>query len=317
MTVGAWNNDGPMSTHTPRRSEGLVDLSMPRRIHVVGAGGPGMSAMAMLLKGLGHGVSGSDVREGPAVTQLRSSGIPVQVGHDPGLVARVDVVTYSTAVPADNTELVAARAAGIPVRHRADLLASVCARIPTLGVAGTHGKTTTTALLDHGLSGLGHGQSALVGADVVGRGIGAVHRGGSLLLLEADESDGTLDVLPLWGIVVTNLDVDHLDYYGSFAAMQTAFAEMLGRIPGPVVLNADDPGSAPLRAAAPEGRTMTFGDDAAADVRIRGWTPTREGLDVEISVRDALHRAEVPLRGRHNAANVAAATAPARKPPLS
>ena len=196
MTVGAWNNDGPMSTHTPRRSEGLVDLSMPRRIHVVGAGGPGMSAMAMLLKGLGHGVSGSDVREGPAVTQLRSSGIPVQVGHDPGLVAGVDVVTYSTAVPADNTELVAARAAGIPVRHRADLLASVCARIPTLGVAGTHGKTTTTALLDHGLSGVGYGQSALVGADVVGRGIGAVHRGGSLLLLEADESDGTLDVLP-------------------------------------------------------------------------------------------------------------------------
>lgn len=311
MTVGAWNNDRPMSTHTPRRSEGLVDLSAPRRIHVVGAGGPGMSAMALLLRGLGHRVSGSDVREGEAVIQLRAAGIPVQVGHDPALVSGADAVTYSTAVPADNSELLAAHAAGIPVRHRADLLASVCARIPTLGVAGTHGKTTTTALLDHGLARLGRRQSALVGADVVGRGIGAIHRDESLLLLEADESDGTLDVLPLWGIAVTNLDVDHLDYYGSFTAMQAAFSDIIGRIPGPVVLNADDPGSAPLRRAAPEDRTLTFGDDDAADVRIREWAPTGEGFTVEIAVRGALHRAVVPLRGRHNAANVAAATAAA------
>jgi UDP-N-acetylmuramate--alanine ligase len=300
-----------MSTRAPRQSEGLVDLSVPRRIHVVGAGGPGMSALALLLHGLGHTVSGSDVREGDAVAQLRSRGIPVRVGHDPGLVAGADAVTYSTAVPADNVELEAARSAGIPVRHRADLLASLCARMPTIGVAGTHGKTTTTALLDHGLAGLGLDQSVLVGAEVVGTGVGAVHRGESLLLLEADESDGTLDILPMWGIVVTNLDVDHLDYYGSFQAMQESFVVLLDRIPGPVVLNADDSGSEPLRRAAPSGRTATFGASDGADVRIVEWSSTPTGLIVTLEAAGGIHRAPVPLRGGHNASNVAAAAAAA------
>lgn len=300
-----------MSTHAPRRSEGLIDLSAPRRVHVVGAGGPGMSALALLLHGLGHSVTGSDVREGEAVVQLRSRGISVRVGHDASLVEGADVVTYSTAVPGDNVELEAARSVGTPVRHRADLLASLCTRMATMGVAGTHGKTTTTALLDHGLAALGRDQSVLVGAEVIATGVGAVHRGDSLLLLEADESDGTLDVLPLWGIVVTNLDVDHLDYFGSFLVMQRSFAALLDRIPGPIVLNADDDGSEPLRRAAPPGRTVTFGVSEGADVRIVEWSPTPDGLSIRLDVDGGTHSASVPLRGGHNAANIAAATAAA------
>ena len=294
-----------MSARAPRRSpEPLIDLSVPRRCHVVGVGGPGMAPIAVLLAGSGHSVTGSDVRDSGVVATLRARGIQVSIGHDSSHVVGADVVLHSTAVPADNVELLAARAAGIPVRHRSGILASLVAQHATVGVAGTHGKTTTTALLTTMLAAAGTAPWAIVGGEVPGFVAGALVGDGGPLVLECDESDGTLDVLSPAHLVVTNVDVDHLDYFDSFSAVQDSFAEAARRAVGVVVLNADDPASAPVRAARPDA--VTFGR-LSGDVCIVGFEALPDGSAITLDGRHGRRVCRVPLRGEHNAMNLAAA----------
>jgi len=300
-----------MSTQPHRRvPESLVDLSGQRRCHVVGIGGPGMSPIAKLLASRGHIVSGSDMRDSSVTHQLRDMGVAVTIGHDAGLVHNVDVVTYSTAIPNSNVELVAAREAGTQLRHRSGMLASLCATSRAIGVAGTHGKTTTTALLALMLEAGGIDPSVIVGAEIPGYGVGARAGGSDVLVLEADESDGTLDVLPLHSVIITNVDVDHLDYFGTFENVQNCFVDVAARATGYVVVNADDPGSAKVIASLANKQSLkTFGTGAEATVRVSRVESTTRGLAIRLDIDGVEISCDLPLRGVHNAMNCAAALA--------
>jgi UDP-N-acetylmuramate--alanine ligase len=269
-----------------------------------------MSAIALLLVQMGHRVTGSDVRDSDVVAQLRSAGILITIGHDASVVHGADVVTYSTAIPVTNVELLEANRLGIPIRHRSGMLASICAVTNAVGVAGTHGKTTTSALLATILTAAGEMPSSIIGAELLGTGVGAAYGDGSILVIEADESDGTLDVLPLRSLIVTNVDVDHLDYFESFEALKESFAAVVSRTVSKVVLNADDEGSAGLITLfAHLDRVSTFGVSPDASVRITSVISTESGTDVQLTINDASYESHLPLRGAHNARNLAAAVA--------
>lgn len=292
-----------------RIAEPILALDVPIRCHIVGIGGPGMSAIARLLVEMGHAVTGSDLHESEVIDELRLRGAEISIGHRESVVHGADVVTYSTAIPNTNVELVEARRSGIETRHRSGMLASLCAATNAVGIAGTHGKTTTTALVTAMTTAGGLRPSSIIGADVLG-GNGNVHGDGSLLIIEADESDGTLDVLPLSSLVVTNIDIDHLDYFGTFDAIKVCFGDAVARTGGVVVLNADDEGSADLvRVLSKEIRVTTFGRSENSTVRITSTASHHEGTLVDVCVADQTYRCALNLRGEHNVMNFAAALA--------
>ena len=292
-----------------RIAEPILALNVPIRCHIVGIGGPGMSAIARLLVEMGHAVTGSDLHESEVIDELRLRGAEISIGHRESVVHGADVVTYSTAIPATNVELVEARRHGIETRHRSGMLASLCAATNAVGIAGTHGKTTTTALVTAMTTAGGLSPSSIIGADVLG-GNGNVHGDGSLLIIEADESDGTLDVLPLSSLVVTNIDIDHLDYFGTFDAIKVCFGDAVARTGGVVVLNADDEGSADLvRVLSQEIRVTTFGRSENSTVRITSTASHNAGTLVDVCVADQTYRCALNLRGEHNVMNFAAALA--------
>lgn len=296
-----------------RQQEDLIDLSVPVRVHVVGVGGPGMAPLAVLLAGTGHTVSGSDIHDSDTLSELRQASVTVHVGHDARLVDDVDVVVYSTAIPEHNVELVRAREKKIAVQHRSGLLASLCRQFDTVGVAGTHGKSTTSALVTHILASVGRNPFAIVGADVPGLQAGA--RLGNrddqsaTFVLEADESDGTLEILPLQHLIVTNIDVDHLDYYGTFEQLQDSMGDVIARVDGWVIANADDTVSTSVMSRAGNRKVRTFGYAQSADVCVRNVVSDTDGLAIDLEVHGQLFHCAVPLRGQHNGMNVAAAIA--------
>jgi UDP-N-acetylmuramate--alanine ligase len=298
------------SRDSRRQTEPLVDLSFPRHCHVVGIGGPGMSAIAMLLHQSGHTVSGSDLYESDVIEQLRGQGISVSIGHDASLVEDKDVVLYSTAIPLTNIELVEAERRGISVRHRSGILASMCAVGHSIGVAGTHGKTTTTALIAHIMRVVGRSPSSIIGAEVVGAGIGAQRGNSEYFVVEADESDGTLDVLPLSSLVLTNVDIDHLDYFANFEAIQDCFVEAASSATHHVVLNSDDPGSVPVIAAMHStSKVVTFGLKEGSTLQIVNERSSETGLECELLYGSERAVVTSHLRGHHNVMNLAAAIA--------
>jgi UDP-N-acetylmuramate--alanine ligase len=284
-----------------------IDLSTPRRVHVVGVGGAGMSAIALVLRAMGHSVSGSDAVDGPVLDRLRAAGVAAGVGSDPDRVAGVDAVAASTAVPADDPELAAARTAGIPVLRRAEALAAICAARPTVAVAGTHGKTTTTAMLALVLREAGLAPSFIVGGHVPGLGGGAAWdvAGGGCFLVEADESDGTFLELAAEAAVLTSVEPDHLEHWGSAEALSAAFARFLAAAVRLRVVCADDAGA---RAAAAGLTCTTYGTADDADQRIVDLALGGDG--VAFTLVGEGHPPldlEVPLPGVHNARNAAAA----------
>jgi UDP-N-acetylmuramate--alanine ligase len=288
-----------------------LDLSTPHRLHVVGVGGPGMSAIAIALAEMGHQVSGSDLREHPVLERVRAARVDVHVGHDRALVHGVEAVTASTAVPFHNIELDEARATGVRVLRRAGMLASICARARSLAVAGTHGKTTTTSMLMLILAEAGLRPSFVVGGDVTDVGTGAQWTGEEWLVVEADESDGTHLELPLYGTILTNVETDHLDHYGTFEAIVDGFDRYLAQVPGPRVVCADDPVTARL---ARRHGAITYGLSEHAAVRAVEIRPTGGSFSFSLvrtqpdggpAVR--LGNIDLPLRGIHNVVNAAAA----------
>ena len=283
-----------------------LDLSAPTKVHVVGAGGAGMGAIASVLRSMGHQVTGSDLRDGPVVTRLRAEGVPVAIGHDPDNLGDADYVAISSAIPDSNPEVRAAAARGVPVLRRRDILPAVAARRRTIAVAGTHGKTTTTSMLALVLAEAGMRPSFIIGGDINEIGTGAVWDSGEWFVVEADESDRTFLSLPADVAVVTNVEPDHLESYrGSPAALAEAFGRFLGG-EGRKVVCADDPVAARLGAAA---GAVSFGTHADADYRM---------TDLELRMPSAsfdlwhgprrLGRIDLPTPGLHNALNAAAAT---------
>ncbi|MGH9183062.1 MAG: UDP-N-acetylmuramate--L-alanine ligase [Acidimicrobiales bacterium] len=282
-----------------------LDLARPRRIHVVGAGGSGMSALATVLAAMGHHVSGSDVVGTARLDRLRDHGIEVWIGHAPERAMGAEVVTASSAVPADDPEIRAARAAGRPVLRRAEVLGAICATRRTIAVGGTHGKTTTTAMLAWVLVEAGREPSFLVGGEVSGLGDGASWGGGEWFVVEADESDGTFVELGAEGVVVTSVEPDHLDYHGSYRALLGAFGSFLASAPGPRVVCIDDAGAAELARETP---CRTYGTSESAEYRLDRVRSDRDGVTFTVSHRGVeLGSARVSLPGLHNARNAAAA----------
>ncbi len=197
----------------------LTDPNRPATVHVVGIGGAGMSAIATALDALGHTVTGSDLRPSGVIDRLRQGGIPVVVGHAGDNVGDADVVTVSSAIAEDNPEVVEAGRRGIPVLARSETLAAIASLRRCIAVAGTHGKTTTASMLALVLVEAGMRPSFLIGGDVNEIGTNAVWDRGEWLVVEADESDGTFLFLGPEVAVVTNVEPDHLDHYGSFDAL--------------------------------------------------------------------------------------------------
>jgi UDP-N-acetylmuramate--alanine ligase len=278
------------------------------RIHIVGIGGAGMSAIATVLARMGHRISGSDLKESRALTRLRAAGIDARVGHAAANVsADIDAVVISTAIPQLNPEITAARQLEIPVYRRADALRAIVATRRGIAVAGSHGKTTTSSMLALILRATGWEPTFIIGGDVNEVGTNAAYDDGEWIVVEADESDGTFLELPAEAAIVTNIEADHLDHYGSFDALRRAFGQFLDAIPGARVVCADDAEAAALGRQV-GARSYGFADDA--DYRIVDCSGGRHGSRIELT-RDGepLGAFVLPVPGRHNATNAVGAAA--------
>ena len=284
-----------------------IDLSVPLRIHVVGAGGAGMSAIAAVLAAMGHHTTGSDIKASRSLERLRARGVEVRIGHRPENVVGADALTYSTAVSERNVEIAQARRLGIPVLSRAAMLEAIVALRRTVAIAGTHGKTTTSSMLALVLVEAGLHPSFIIGGEVNEIGTNAAWDVGELLVVEADESDGTfLHMAPELGIV-TSVEPDHLEHYGSFEELKAAFRVFFGQV-GSAIVCADDPVAASLAPAS----AVTYGCSAGAKVRIVGVESGRNHLRFELlGSGESIGLFELPVPGVHNARNAAAAVAAA------
>ncbi|HZD22115.1 MAG TPA: UDP-N-acetylmuramate--L-alanine ligase [Acidimicrobiia bacterium] len=282
-------------------------MSLPQgRIHLVGAGGAGMSAIAKLLLGRGHQLSGSDLKAGAALEALADLDIETYVGHHPEAVDDAALVVASSAVPDYDEELEAARHAGIPVWRRPELLEAITAEQPSIGVTGTHGKTTTTAMLITILSQLGEDPSFVVGGDLVDVGTNGHAGNDDLLVLEADEAFRTFESLHLRGLVVTNVEYEHVDHFDSADDLVLSFINVADRVDGPVVACLDDPGSG--RVGSQTG-AITYGLDADADWRISELSHGSGSVSFRLDGPHRTSHVSVLQPGTHVALNAAGALA--------
>lgn len=297
-----------MPVDAPRN---VPDLSGPRRVHVVAAGGTGMSALATVLVEAGHRVTGSDAVDSAALRRLAELGVTTFVGHDATHVGDAEFVVASTAVPTDNPEIVEARRRGLDVLRRLDLLPALARRQPFVSVSGTHGKTTTSALLAVALTGAGAAPSFLVGAPVASLGTAAGFRDGQWFVLEADESDASFLAGPRAAAVVTNIEPDHLEFWGGWDELLAGFRTFLAETDGPCLVCADDPEARSLGASV---GAASYGEAADATHRVAHLVlgPDRSTFDLLSATGAAVH-VDVPLAGRHNALNVAGALSVVRE----
>jgi len=285
---------------------GALDLARPRRVHVVGAGGAGMSAIASVLAAMGHVVTGSDLKTSPALERLAASGVKVFVGHDAGHVANAEIVALSTAIPDTNPEVQEARRRGLTVLSRADALAAIAACRRCIAVSGTHGKTTTTSMLALILIEAGLRPSFLIGGDVNEIGTNAVWDTGEWMVIEADESDGTFLHLAPEIAVVTNVEADHLDHYGDFDHLVEAFDRFLASGTSGAVVGADDVVAA--RLGARRGADLV-GTAPQATHHIED-VETGNGVSFSLRVHgELLGRVALPVTGANSARNAAVAVA--------
>ena len=276
------------------------------RVHIIGIGGAGMSALAKVMVGRGHHVTGSDLRGGAALQALADLGVEVATGHVPALALAADLVVASSAVPEYDEELAAARDAGLPTWRRPQLLEAISARIPTIGATGTHGKTTTTALLVTALRSMGRDPSFVVGGDLVETGTNGHVGVDDLLVLEADEAFRTFESVHLRGLVVTNVEVDHLDHFGDETGQMASFVGVAAGVDGPVLCCADNEGS--MTVARSTG-ALTYGLDERADWRIHDLITGREGSAFTLTGPGGSVTVNVPKPGAHVALNAAGALA--------
>ena len=288
------------------------------RVHLVGIGGAGMSALARLMLAQGVAVSGSDAKESRRLAALRTLGASVHVGHDASALdgdPPASVVVVSTAIPPTNPEVVEARRRGLPVWTRAEALNAVMEGREPIAVAGTHGKTTTTSMITVALQACGEDPSFAIGSELQSSGTNAHWGSGPHFVVEADESDGSFLAITPRVAVVTNVEADHLDHWADLASIEDAFVRFCAatkEVSGVAVICADDPGARRVaeRARAQEVRVVTYGQSPDADLRItdpevqaRGWS---FGI-VDRGVRRGSVVLQVP--GLHNALNAAAALA--------
>lgn len=286
-------------------------------IHFVGIGGIGMSGIAEVMHNLGYNVQGSDIADSPRVESLREAGIAIAIGHSPDNLGDAAVVVTSTAVKRTNPEVAAALEARIPVVRRAEMLAELMRLKRTVAVAGTHGKTTTTSMIAALLDAGGVDPTVINGGIINQYGSNARLGDSEWMVVEADESDGSFLRLDGTIAVVTNIDPEHLDHYGTFEAVKNAFVEFIENVPfyGAAMLCVDHPEVQNIIPKVRDRRVVTYGFSAQADIRGENVRPTAEGnrFDVVIRERDGGERRianiDLPMSGRHNVQNAIAAVA--------
>lgn len=275
---------------------------LPDRIHIVGVGGSGMSGLAKLLAQAGHHVTGSDLRPNPSFSELRDLGVEVWDGHRPEAIVAAQLLVASSAIPPSDPEVAAALQRGVPVWHRPDLLEAVTSDMPAVGLAGTHGKTTSTGLAVTGLRAAGRDPSFLVGGRMLGLGTSAHLGEQDLFVLEADEAFGTFQRLHLRGLLVTNIEADHLDHYRSVANLHAAFREVAQSTRGPVVACLDDDGAGRMAA---EVGAVTYGTSADADWQIEELRMSGGSVRFVLTGHGSGVEVDVPRPGLHMALNAA------------
>jgi UDP-N-acetylmuramate--alanine ligase len=291
-------------------------------IHFVGIGGIGMSGIAEVLANLGYHVCGSDMTESANVKRLREKGISVTVGHEAKNVNGATVVVVSSAVKRDNPELVAARAKRLPVVRRAEMLAELMRLKSCVAIAGTHGKTTTTSMVAALLDAGNFDPTVINGGIINAYGTNARVGGGIWMVVEADESDGTFLKLPADIAIVTNIDPEHLDHFGTFDKVREAFEAFVGNLPfyGFAVMCIDHPVVQELVGKIEDRRVITYGVNPQADVRLVDQRleggATRFGVLVRGHNGGKVHEIAdltLPMPGHHNALNATAAVAVAHE----
>ena len=286
-------------------------------IHFVGIGGIGMSGIAEVMANLGYTVQGSDIADSARVQALRDSGIKVAIGHDAANLGDAAVVVTSTAVKRTNPEVAAALENRIPVVRRAEMLAELMRLKKTVAVAGTHGKTTTTSMVAALLDAGGVDPTVINGGIIESYGSNARLGDSEWMVVEADESDGSFLRLDGTIAVVTNIDPEHLDHYGSFDAVKDAFVQFIENVPfyGAAVLCLDHDEVRNVIAKVRDRRVITYGFSPHSDVRAENIEPAGGStrFDVVQTDRDGaetrIDGIELPMPGRHNVQNACAAVA--------
>lgn len=291
----------------PVDESATLDLSRPRRVHLVGAGGAGMSAIAVILAEMGHDVSGSESAALPVLERLRAAGVRMATRQDGSAIAAdIDAVITSTAVPNANAEIQAARSLGVPVLHRSVAQAAMLTGRDSVAIAGSHGKTTTTAMLAHILMQLDPSSSAFLGAELQG-GTNGWFRGGARFVMEADESDGTFRMLfPQIG-VITNIEPDHLEHHTDFEGLVETFGEFLAtNVQRLAILNGDDPNCVDMLGVA-SCATRTVGRGPSCNWRVTNEVLSPGSSSATLATPDGAAAFHVPVPGAHNVMNAAMA----------
>jgi UDP-N-acetylmuramate--alanine ligase len=291
-------------------------------LHFVGIGGIGMSGIAEILHNLGYVVRGSDAADGANVRRLQSLGIQVAVGHRPENLGDARVVVISSAVKPDNPEVKAARARLLPVVRRAEMLGELMRLKWAIAVAGTHGKTTTTSMIGALLETAGRDPTIINGGIINAHGTNAHLGSGDWMVVEADESDGTFVKLPSTIAVITNIDPEHLDHYGTVEALHQGFESFAGNVPfyGLDILCIDHPVVQGLIPRLSERRIVTYGFSPQAEIRAVDVNLGRDGAHYDVVVADRRNSSTrtisglmLPMFGRHNVQNSLAAVAVAQE----
>ncbi|MFP4416805.1 MAG: UDP-N-acetylmuramate--L-alanine ligase [Chitinivibrionales bacterium] len=284
-------------------------FQIKRKIHFIGIGGAGMSPLAHIMHRMGHIVTGSDRQLTPVTERLEDLGIRIQSNHNPDLITHADLVVYSSAISPDNPEMVYAKDHEQALIRRAEMLGDLMRARFSIGIAGTHGKTTTTALTGHILTHAGEDPMVIVGGTLLQRKANAVPGSGPLLVTEADEYDRSFLSMYPSVAVITNIEADHLDCYGSIDQIEEAFLDYTHRVPffGAVVICIDDPRAAGLipRIKAP---VVTYGTSSMAQFRAKDVHNVDGGMSfILTSGNDSIGTFTVPLFGMHNVRNALAA----------
>jgi len=310
------NNIHKIPNHCTAAKSMPLDIGV---IHFVGIGGIGMSGIAEILHNLGYQVSGSDVSENANIDRLRMMGIKITIGQKAENVANASVVVKSTAVSMTNPEILAARENNIPVVKRSEMLAELTALKATIAVAGTHGKTTTTSLVGALLESAKLDPTVINGGIINAYGTNAYLGSGDWMVAEADESDGTFIKIPATVGVITNIDPEHLDFWGDFTSLKEGFATFINNLPfyGFAVLCNDHKEVKALGESIEDRRIVTYSiKEKNTDVRAVNIKNTVEGssFDVEVSERlggidggKIIKNVKLPIPGKHNILNALAA----------
>ncbi|MEY3846768.1 MAG: hypothetical protein RJA66_1035 [Actinomycetota bacterium] len=278
-------------------------------VHFVGIGGSGMSGIARILLGMGHKVTGSDLRDTDAVATLRELGAEIFIGHDQAHLGNPDTVVVTSALWPTNPEYLLAKERGIPVIHRSQALAYLTSKRRVIAVAGAHGKTTSTGMIITGLLGLGEDPSFVNGGVIASLNASSASGSGDLFVIEADESDGSFLHYDTAIALITNVDADHLDHYGSEEAFEAEFGRFAQGAKEFVAISSDDPGAVRVTRLIQNKRILSFGRSSNSTIRLVDVDASGARVSFGLVYEGETYRAILNVPGEHNAINAAGAFA--------